>query len=54
MYIILCERKNGVFMTSLLSLGKISIYYIGKFEGGFAIFDSIRLKLGVSETIPGK
>ena len=31
-----------------------SIYYIGKFEGGFAILDSMRLKLGVSETIPGK
>ena len=28
--------------------------YIGKSEGGFAILDSIRLKLGVSETIPGK
>ena len=49
-YTILCILKLFFGFTSRL----LSINYRGRFEGGFAIFDSIRLKLGVSETIPGK
>ena len=47
----MCKRVNDDFVISgLIS----SIDYKGKLDGGFAIFDSIRLKDGVSETIPGK